>query len=144
LHPARDDGIVVVEVGHLVLFVDGDGGSVPTLEERVAFLEGRVEEHARSTDGIRDALVHLEERMDRRFEAMDARFETLQAAMLQRFDAMDARFDARFAAMDARFAATDVRFESMDTKFWRLTALMVTVLAAVLARAGGLLAASLR
>lgn len=52
-----------------------------TLEERVAFLEGRVAEHSHGMDGIRDALVHLEERIDRRFEA-PYRFSTVEQLMV--------------------------------------------------------------
>ena len=95
-----------------------------TLEERVAFLEGRVEEHARGVDGIRDALVSLEQRMDRRFEGVD-----------RRFDAFEQKVDARFASLESTLI---VRFDSMDTKIGRLTAIVVTAMAAVLAVIGGM------
>ena len=101
-----------------------------TLEERVAFLEGRVEEHARGAEGMRDALVHLEGRMDRRFEAVDARFAALEDKMDRRFEAVDQRFDALA--------------ESLDTKIGRLVVIQVTTLAAILAAAGGILAAVTR
>jgi hypothetical protein len=54
------------------------GGTVPTVEERVAFLEGRVADHARGTDGIRDALARLDTRIDRRFEGADRRAEAAE------------------------------------------------------------------
>ena len=44
-----------------------------TLEERVAYLEGRVDEHSRNVDGIRDALGSLENRVDGRFESLEQR-----------------------------------------------------------------------
>ena len=47
------------------------------LDERISFLEGRVAEHSKAIDGIRDALVHLEQRMDARFEAVDRRLDAL-------------------------------------------------------------------
>lgn len=69
------------------------------LEERVAYLEGKVEEHARGMDGMRDAivqlgqrLVHLEERMDRRFEAIDRRFEGVE----RRLDGLDDKLSRHF------------------------------------------------
>jgi hypothetical protein len=100
---------------------------VPTLEERVAFLEGRVEEHARGVDGMREALVRLEERMDRRFEAVEGRFNALELEIDRRFESVDHRFDALSA--------------SIDTKIGRMIAIQVTTLAAILAAAGGILAA---
>ena len=119
-----------------------------TLEERVAFLEGRVEEHARGAEGMRDALVHLEGRMDRRFEAVDARFAALEDKMDRRFEAVDTRFNALELKMDRRFEAVDQRFdalaESLDTKIGRLVVIQVTTLAAILAAAGGILAAVTR
>ena len=64
-----------------------------SVDERVAFLEGRVNEQSQTIDGIRDALVSLEERMDRRFESLE-----------QRLNALDQKMDAGFAAQDHRFA----------------------------------------
>jgi hypothetical protein len=95
-----------------------------TLEERVAFLEGRVEEQARQTDGIREAMVHLEERMDRRFEGMDRRFEGID----RRLDAFEERVDRRFEALERRFDITDEKYSRYFV--WILTA-QVTTLAAV-------------
>ena len=80
------------------------------VDERVAGLEGRVNEQSQTIDGIRDALVSLEQRMDRRFEGIDRRFESLE----QRLNMLDQRMDAGFAAMnqkmDTGFAAQDHRF----------------------------------
>jgi len=56
-----------------------------TVEERLAFLEGRVGEHSRRIDGIRDAIVHLEERVDRRFESVDMRLNGLDEKMTRYF-----------------------------------------------------------
>ena len=57
---------------------------MPTLEERVAYLEGQVSEQSHALLEVRDSVRHLEHRMDARFEAMERRFET-------RFDAADRR-----------------------------------------------------
>ena len=70
------------------------------MHERVAFLEGRVNEQGQMINGIRDALVSLEQRMDRRFEGIDRRFESLE----QRLNALDRKMDAGSAAQDHRFA----------------------------------------
>ena len=119
-----------------------------TVDERVAFLEGRVNEQSQMINGIRDALVSLEQRMDRRFEGIDRRFESLE----QRLNALDQKMDAGFAAMnqrmdtalaamnqkmDAGFAALD---HKMDHRFAWLVGIQLTTTAAVV---GTLLAALL-
>ena len=92
-----------------------------TLDERVAYLEGRVEEHARNVDGIREALVSLEARMDRRFEAVDRRFESI---------------DHRFESIEQRLTGVDGRIDGLDAKmshqFVWLVGIQVTTLASVL------------
>jgi hypothetical protein len=60
--------------------------AVPTLEERVAYLEGQVSEHSHTLIEIRDSIRHLEQRLDARFDQIERRFET-------RFDVNDRRFE---------------------------------------------------
>ena len=107
-----------------------------TLEERVAFLEGRVVEHSHTLDGIRDAIVHLEERMDRRFELLEQRFTAID----QRFVSIDQRFasiDRRFASIDQRLAGLDQRIDHLDAKvshqFMWTIGVQVTTLVAIVA-----------
>ncbi len=94
-----------------------------SVEERLAYLEGRVEDHSQMVNGIRESIGSLEARMDRRFEQMDRRFEHL---------------DGRFEQIDRRFEAVDQRFESLDAKMTRhflwLVGILITALGAV---AGG-------
>ncbi len=52
-----------------------------TLEERVAYLEGKVEEHSKVWADLKDIMVNheskmiaFEQRIDRRFEAIDQKF----------------------------------------------------------------------
>ena len=75
-----------------------------TLEERVAFLEGQVLEHSHMVNGIREALVHFEQRVDRRFEAVDKRFESLETRMARGFEALDSKMDRGFEALDTKMA----------------------------------------
>ena len=68
------------------------------------------------------AIVNLEQRMDRRFDAVDRRFEAI---------------DRRFEGIDARLAGMDGRLSSLDDKFsryfvWMLGA-QVSTLAAIVA-----------
>ena len=112
---------------------------MPTLDERVAYLEGRVEEHARNADGMREALVHLEGRMDRRFEGMDVRLAAVEDKMDRRFEGVDARFvsiDARFGSLEEKM---DRRFDAVETKITWLIGIVVTALTVMLAMTGGAL-----
>lgn len=102
-------------------------------EERVAFVEGRVVEHSRMIDGIREAMISLEHRVDRRFQSLEQRMD-------RRFEAIDRRFDAvdvRFLGMDRRLDAIDRRIDGLDARISRqftwIVGLHVTTLTAVVA-----------
>ena len=82
-----------------------------TVEERLARLEARVEEHSQLFGTMREALLAFEHRMDVRFDGIE-----------RRFDAVDRRFEA----IDRRFEVIDHRFETLDTKFVWLIGLYVT------------------
>jgi hypothetical protein len=92
---------------------------VRTVEERLAYLEGRVVE----IDNIRSAIVHLEERMDRRFEQVESRFQGVDA----RFQAIDLRLDDMGRRLDGFEAKVDARFHSMDDKLSRHFVWMVGI-----------------
>jgi len=68
---------------------------MPSIGERVAYLEGKTEDHTRAIGDVRDDVRDLRaetiagfEHVDRRFEQIDRRFEQI---------------DGRFAHMDSRF-----------------------------------------
>jgi hypothetical protein len=63
-----------------------------TVDERVAVLEGRVQEQSRIFTDLREGMVSLERRMESRFAQVDARFaqidrqfETIRAEMAANF-----------------------------------------------------------
>jgi hypothetical protein len=121
---------------------------VTTLEERVAFLEGKVEEHSRGLDGMHEAIVHLEQRMDRRFEAVDLRFEAVDRrfeAVDRRFEGLERRLDALDRKLDQGIGALDHRIDALDEKLsrhftWLVGAHIMTLMAIVTALAGAFLA----
>ena len=90
-----------------------------TVEERVAFLEGRVEEQSQMVNGIREAIVNLEQRMDRRFEAIDRRFERIELQLA----GLDQKLDQRVAALD----------QKLDQRFAWLMGVQITTLIAIVA-----------
>lgn len=65
---------------------------MPTLEERVAYIEGQVSEQSHALIGVREALRSLEHRVDVRFEAVDRRFDTVD----RRIDALDNKVSQHF------------------------------------------------
>jgi hypothetical protein len=78
---------------------------VAGIDERVAYLEGRVEEHGHMVNGTRDAIVSLQSRMvsfearvDQRLQSFEVRLQTFETRVDHRFLAIDSRFDA----MDAK------------------------------------------
>ena len=76
------------------------GVSTKTVEERLTVVEHKVAENARGIHGLREAIVELGNRMDRRFEAIDRRFEALELRFDQRLESMEQRFDRRFETME--------------------------------------------
>ena len=75
-------------------YAEGDSG-MPTLEERVAYIEGQVSEQSHALIEVREAVRSLEHRVDVRFEAVDRRFDTVD----RRIDALDSKVSQYFAWM---------------------------------------------
>ena len=62
---------------------------VISVEEKVAFLDGTVKGHTKMIDGLREAVVHLEQRMDSRFIRLETRLD-------ERFNRTDDKLDRQF------------------------------------------------
>ena len=86
---------------------------MPTLEERVAYLEGRLEDHAGTVGDLRNDVRDLREQMDRRFEDLDQKMD-------RRFEDVNRRFEDVDQKMDRRFEDVNQRFEDLDQKVGRL------------------------
>ena len=65
-----------------------------TLEERVAYLEGKVEEHSRAFPDLRDDISRLGQRFETRFTALEQRVDNLADRIDRRFEGVDRRIDA--------------------------------------------------
>ena len=86
---------------------------MPTLEERVAYIEGQMSEQSHGLVEVRDAICHLEQRVDTRFAGIDHRFEGI---------------DRRFETMDRRLEGLD---DKVSRQFVWLVGVQVTTLVAV-------------
>jgi uncharacterized protein (DUF3084 family) len=102
---------------------------VTIIEERLAFVEGRVTEQSQMFADLREAIGSLERRMDHRFEQVDARFAQV--------DARFAQVDARFAQVDARFLQVEARLDQlggeMSKNFRWIVGIQITTLITVVA-----------
>jgi chromosome segregation ATPase len=117
-----------------------------TLEERVAYLEGKVEEHSQGYADIRDAIrqvaervTFLDQKVDRfrdelsgRIDALDQKVDRFRDELSGRIDALDQRLSGRIDALDQRLSG---RIDALDQKVSRqfiwLVGIQITVLLAV-------------
>lgn len=109
---------------------------MPSVEERLARLEGRVHEQGAFMADVRGSVVEsvadvrreIELRfvqVDKRFDQIDERFELVD----KRFEQIDKRFeriDMRFEQIDMRFDKVDQRFDRVERQFTWVIGLMVT------------------
>jgi len=58
---------------------------MPRVEERVAHLEGQVNEVSQGLSDVKGAIRHLEQRADTRFDGIDRRFDTLDDKLSRQF-----------------------------------------------------------
>lgn len=58
---------------------------MPTIEERVAYLEGQVSEHANAQIDLRESIRQLERRCEARFDVVDRRLESLNEKVDRHF-----------------------------------------------------------
>lgn len=98
---------------------------MPTLEERVAYLEGQVSEQSHAMLEVRDSVRDLERRMDVRFEAIDRRFENIE----RRIETLDAGLSRRMDALDDKVSRLFVWVVGVQVTT------LVAIVGALLARA---------
>lgn len=95
---------------------------MPSVEERLASLEGRIQEHAAfmadARGSVPDALRDLRREMDQRFQQVDQRFQQV---------------DQQFGQVDRRFDRLEARFDRMDRYFMSIMGIMMAGFTAVTA-----------
>jgi outer membrane murein-binding lipoprotein Lpp len=109
---------------------------VPTLEERVAYLEGKVEEHSRGYAQIREDVQQLRATVQHLDQHLSARIDALDQRLSARIDALDQKVDRFREELAGRIDALDQKFSRW---FAWLTGILITALLAQL----GLLAGAL-
>jgi len=96
-----------------------------SLEERIAYLEGKVEEHTRGFGDLTTRIDGLSSRID----ALDQKVDRFRTELSARIDALSARVDALSARMDRRFDVVD---EKMSRHFIWLVGIQVAVMLSVI------------
>ena len=69
---------------------------MPTIEERVAFLEGQVSEQSHVLLELRDSVRHLEQRMEARFDSFEQRIDARLAGVDRRIDGLEDKVSRQF------------------------------------------------
>lgn len=111
---------------------------MPTTAERVAFLEGKVEEHSRGFGELREMVSQLDLKLDRRLDAVDTRFERVE----RRIDALDQRLNGCRAELAGRIDALDQKVDRFRSDVSRQFLWIVSVQVAVLLAVVGALVGS--
>jgi uncharacterized coiled-coil protein SlyX len=98
---------------------------VITVDERLAFLEGRVTEHSQTLAGLPGAFASFEERLEvrldehgLRFDQVDARFDRVDAR-LGRVEARLDRVETRLDLLETRLSGVEARLDRMDNRLDR-------------------------
>ncbi len=91
----------------------------PSLEARVAYLEGKLEEHSRGFGEIRELLVHLNGRVDALDQKMDSRFEALERNFDSRTNGIDTRINVLDQKVDRFRSELAGQIGSLDHKVSR-------------------------
>lgn len=90
-----------------------------SIEERLAFVEARVDEHSKAIEEIKGLILNLDQKFDRRI------------------DTFEQRVDRRFEAIDRRFETIEHRIDSLDQKFSRyflwIIGIQVSIFLAIIA-----------
>jgi DNA anti-recombination protein RmuC len=68
---------------------------MPSLDERVAYLEGRLEEHASTVISLRGDVRDRFDRVDERFDRVDERFDRID----RRLDRLDDKLSRHFTRL---------------------------------------------
>ena len=98
---------------------------MPSLEERVAYLEGRVEEHARGFEELRTSIGRVDEHVlnvDRkvdifreelsgRIDGLDRKIDTFREELSGRIDGLDRKVDHLGQELSSRISVTDQKVD---------------------------------
>jgi len=108
-----------------------------SLEERVAYLEGKVDEQSRLGVELRDTIFHLDQKVDRfreelasRIDALDQKVDRFREELASRIDALDRKVDRFREELASRIDALD---QKLSRYFLWIVGIQVSILLAIVA-----------
>lgn len=101
-----------------------------TIEERVAYLEGKVEEHSKAWEDLKDMIIHLEGRINALDQKVDTRIDSLDQRLSSRIDGLDQKVDRFREELSARIDGLDQKFSRY---FLWILGIQVTIFLAIIA-----------
>ena len=103
----------------------------PPIEERVAYLEGRVGK----VDDLGPRIDAVDGKLDRAVETLSSRIEALDRKLSGRIEGLDQKIDHVRVELSARIEALDAKFDHMNDRmgvqFRWLVGIQIAVLLAV-------------
>lgn len=67
-----------------------------SIEERLAFVEARVDEHSKAIEEIKGLILNLDQKFDRRIDTFEQRVDRRFEAVERRIDSLDQKFSRYF------------------------------------------------
>lgn len=101
---------------------------MPTVEERLAYLEGRFGEHATALTDVRGDIHELRGDIHELRAEVRTDIHALRGELHELRTDTNVQFTALRSGIDTRFAAVDARLAAMDGKFTWLIGIQVTML----------------
>ena len=75
-----------------------------TLEERVAYIEGRVEEHSKAWEDLKDMIINLDHKVDTKIDSLDQRFSSRMDSLDQKVDRFRDELSSKTDSLDQKFS----------------------------------------
>ncbi|MBW2078893.1 MAG: hypothetical protein JRI71_15360 [Deltaproteobacteria bacterium] len=94
-----------------------------TLEERVAYIEGRVEEHSKAWEDLKDMIINLDHKVDTKIDSLDQRFSSRMDSLDQKVDRFRDELSSKIDSLDQKVDRfrdeLSSKTDSLDQKFSR-------------------------
>ena len=87
---------------------------MPTIEERVAYLEGKVEEHSKAWQDLKDLIIHVDGLIIHMKQNFDQRFINFEQTFDHRFINLEDKFEKRFVNLEQRAYETNSRIDVIN------------------------------
>ncbi len=115
-----------------------------SIEERVAYLEGKVEEHSYAWQDLRDRITHMEQKFEQRFLSLDQKIDRFRDELAGRIGETHGRIDETNKRIDETNKRIDGTNKRIDGTNKRIDRLFFFILATMASAIGSLIATILK